>query len=107
MGSLFLRGLFSRYLQEGKCDADISASARNSLCHLILPHCGMVGARFVWDEAGTPTIREVCPLLGTQLEPFDASLANRPAGIAASSLAVLSGGCACARKGGNISCSLM
>lgn len=90
--SYFLRNIFKLYLSDNLINPIIGVS--EALRCSLIPNCGVIGARFDWDKAGCPRIREVVPLLGTQLTFDPLQLPGEDNGTTQS----LVSGCACARR---------
>lgn len=74
--SLMIRSIFQYFMKPGACAH--SATLRTK----VIPCCGVVGVRIVWDEMGRPCIEDAMPMLGTVLaEPdFDEGKPRPPRG---------------------------
>eukprot|EP00931_Biecheleriopsis_adriatica_P005775 TRINITY_DN107261_c0_g1_i1.p1 TRINITY_DN107261_c0_g1~~TRINITY_DN107261_c0_g1_i1.p1 ORF type:complete len:345 (+),score=77.22 TRINITY_DN107261_c0_g1_i1:20-1054(+) len=66
--SLMIRSIFHSFLLSGSTGASFHAA---SLRTKVVPCCGVVGARIIWDDRGEPIIKEAVPLLDTVLAAPD------------------------------------
>eukprot|EP00440_Ansanella_granifera_P025753 gb/GFBE01027963.1/.p1 GENE.gb/GFBE01027963.1/~~gb/GFBE01027963.1/.p1 ORF type:complete len:352 (+),score=58.44 gb/GFBE01027963.1/:1-1056(+) len=89
--SLMIRSIFHTFMPPGAC---INAA---SLRGKVLPCCGVVGARILWDEDGRPRIKDAVPMLGTTLAPPELDGRSEP-------LTRANPGCVCGRGKGDAAC---
>jgi len=65
--SYYFKRFFTEYLSQ--CVHDQVPDVAASLKEHVVPQCAVVGMRMEFGESGSPLIKEVAPLLGTNLKP--------------------------------------
>lgn len=65
--SYYFKRFFATYMSQGVHDQvpDVAASLEEH----VVPQCAVVGMKIVFEDSGSPLIKEVAPLLGTNLKP--------------------------------------